>query len=93
MRRWSDSSTRPLIQLAAGERARIVYIVPDRPERLVRLSNLGVIPGALVTLRRKHPAAVISIGETTLAVDSEIAGSIYVRPVMGPSAGGAAAGL
>lgn len=83
MRRWSESSRRPLTQMTTGDPARIEYIVPDNRERLVRLSNLGVVPGALVVLLQKRPAAVIAIGETTLAVDSEIAGSIYVRPLGG----------
>ncbi len=69
----------PLDQLAAGESARIVYIAPKHPDQLVRLSNLGVVPGAAVRLQQKRPATVIAIGETTLAVDSEITEDIYVK--------------
>jgi DtxR family Mn-dependent transcriptional regulator len=69
----------PLDRLSVGERGRIVYIVPRDPERLVRLSNLGIVPGATVSLQQKSPAAVLRIGETTLAMDSAIAGEIYVR--------------
>ena len=40
--------------------------------------NLGVVPGATICLQQSRPAAVIRIGETTLALDAEIAGEIYV---------------
>jgi DtxR family Mn-dependent transcriptional regulator len=71
----------PLDRLGVGERGRIVYIVPRDPDRLVRLSNLGILPGATVDLQQRRPATVLRIGETTLAMDSEIAGEIYVRKV------------
>ena len=69
----------PLDQLGVGEKGRIVYIVPREPGRLVRLSNLGIVPGATVGLQQKSPAAILRIGETTLALDSSIAAEIYVR--------------
>jgi DtxR family transcriptional regulator, Mn-dependent transcriptional regulator len=71
----------PLDRLGVGEKGRIVYIVPREPGRLVRLSNLGIVPGATVGLQQKSPAAVLRIGETTLALDSSIAAEIYVRRI------------
>jgi DtxR family Mn-dependent transcriptional regulator len=65
--------------MALGEEARIVYIAPRERERLVRLANLGIVPGATVRLDQRSPAAVIVVGETTLAVDPEVAGEIYVK--------------
>jgi len=69
----------PLSQLPIGQEGRIVYVIPREPERLVRLSNLGVVPGAIVRLQQKSPAAVLRVGETTFAVDPSIAGEIYVK--------------
>jgi DtxR family Mn-dependent transcriptional regulator len=69
----------PLLQLAPGQDARVVYIVPREPDRLVKLSNLGLAPGARVQLLQASPAAVLRIGETTVALDPAIAGEIYVR--------------
>jgi len=71
----------PLDRLAVGDQGRIAYIVPRDAERLVRLSDLGVIPGATIRLRQKRPAIVIGIGETTLALDREIAEELYVKKI------------
>jgi DtxR family Mn-dependent transcriptional regulator len=69
----------PLGKLAPGERARIVHIVPREPGRLVRLAGLGVVPGARIQLQQTWPAVVVGIGETTLALETEIASEIFVK--------------
>lgn len=71
----------PLDQLAVGRSAKIVYIVPRDPARLVRLSDLGLVPGVEVRLQQKQPATVLAVGETTLAIDREIASEIYVKKI------------
>ncbi len=70
---------RGLDRVPLGRDARIVYIAPKEATRLVRLSHLGIVPGAIVQLQQIRPAAVIRVGETTLAVEPEVAGEIYVR--------------
>jgi len=72
----------PLSRLPAGSSARIVHIVPRDSARLARLSALGVVPGATLTLQQKAPATVLRLGETTLALDSEIAAEIFVKKVL-----------
>jgi DtxR family Mn-dependent transcriptional regulator len=83
--RFLDTEVVPLVQplhrLGIGRAGRIVYIAPREPARLVKLSNLGIAPGATVRLQQHSPAAVVRIGETTLALDTEMAGEIYVKPV------------
>ena len=71
----------PLGQLAVGRSAKIVYIVPRDPTRLVRLSDLGLVPGVVVKLQQQRPAMVIAVGEATLAIDPEIATEIYVKKI------------
>jgi DtxR family Mn-dependent transcriptional regulator len=71
----------PLLNLPVGQVARVVYIVARDRDRLVKLSNLGLMPGARVQLRQASPSAVVTIGETTIALDPAIAGEIYVRKV------------
>ena len=71
----------PLDRLPVGDSGRIVYVVPKDSDRLLRHSGLGVVPGATVQLQQKSPAAVLRVGETTLAIDPDIAGEIYVKKV------------
>jgi DtxR family Mn-dependent transcriptional regulator len=79
MTRSVEPLVQPLDQLPVGREGRIVYIAPRAPERLLKLSNLGVVPGATVHLQQIRPAAVLRVGETTLALDPEIAAEIYVK--------------
>jgi len=78
-----EALVEPLDRLAPGEAAHIVYILPRAAERLVRLAGLGVVPGALVHFQQRTPAAVLRVGETTVALDPAVAGEIYVRRVGG----------
>jgi DtxR family Mn-dependent transcriptional regulator len=71
----------PLDRLPVGQDGRIVFIAPREAARLVKLSGLGIVPGARVHLQQRTPAAVIRVGETTLALDPELAGEIYVKRV------------
>jgi DtxR family Mn-dependent transcriptional regulator len=69
----------PLAKLAPGAAARIVHIAPRQAGRLVRLASLGLVPGARVRLQQAWPAVVVRIGETTLALESDVAGEIFVK--------------
>jgi DtxR family Mn-dependent transcriptional regulator len=66
-------------ELAPGERGRVVFIAPKHHDRLDRLSSLGLVPGALVKLHQKQPTYVLDIGETSIAIDHEIAKEIFVK--------------
>lgn len=85
----------PLTNLRPGASARIVFISPRGGPSLDRLSAFGVIPGAVLKLHQRHPALVIQIGQTEVAIDHEIAGGIFVRqlePTSSPEAPMQAAG-
>ena len=58
-----------LNQVPEGEQVSIVRIVPGHPEQMIRLSGMGVVPGAVVRVRQRRPAVVVALGETTLALD------------------------
>jgi DtxR family Mn-dependent transcriptional regulator len=64
-----------------GATGRIVFIAPKFHDRMDRLAALGVIPGSEIRLHQRAPSYVIEIGETTIALDAEIAGEIYVKRV------------
>jgi len=69
----------PMTDLDPGSKGRIVFIAPKDHSRMDRLSSLGIVPGTEISLHQKRPAFVIRIGETELALDTEIAGEIYVK--------------
>jgi DtxR family Mn-dependent transcriptional regulator len=80
-RRDVEPLVRPLPDLNLGEQGRVVFIAPKSKGRLERLSSLGLTPGSVVRLAQRRPSYVVEIGETTLALDEEIAREIYVKRV------------
>jgi Fe2+ transport system protein FeoA len=74
-----EDGEKGLNQVPEGEEVRIVRIVAGHPEQLIRLSGMGVVPGALVRVRQRRPAMVLALGETTLALDPEVSAGIKVR--------------
>lgn len=68
----------PLTAAEIGTESKIVYILPSLKLRLSKLTNLGVIPGNLIKLKQKSPAFVITVEESTIAIDSDVAAEIFV---------------
>jgi DtxR family transcriptional regulator, Mn-dependent transcriptional regulator len=73
-----------LADLVPGEKGRVVLVAPGRRERWDQLADLGVTPGAVITLRQRKPSLVIEVDSTLLALEDEIARRIYVRPLEEP---------
>jgi DtxR family transcriptional regulator, Mn-dependent transcriptional regulator len=71
-----------LVSLPLGTSARIVFVAPRHHDRMDRLAAFGVVPGSEIRLRQKAPSYVLELGETTIALDSEIAGEIYVKRIV-----------
>ena len=69
----------PLTTLRPGRAGTVAAVRSTEPGRVVRLSSLGVVPGAVVTLVQMRPAVVLRIGETSLAVDRDVADDILVE--------------
>jgi len=72
---------RPLSRLETGKSGVVVRIVSTSPDRVVKLSSLGVMSGVSIRLVQRHPAVVLQIAETTIAIDREVADEILVEPV------------
>lgn len=70
----------PLPQLEPDQQAEIIDIRSNHPARLARLSAYGLTPGSHVTLRQRHFACVIMVGETEIALDMDVARDILVCP-------------
>lgn len=77
-----DRSVEPLVSrlcdLPISGRGTIVFMTPAS-SWLNRLSSLGVVPGTEVRLMQRKPSVVISCGQTSIAIEDEIARGIYVR--------------
>jgi len=66
--------------LGLGRAGRVTFIRHDDAETVRQLSALGLNPGVSVRLRQRHPAVVVELGESTLALDDAIAAAIHVKP-------------
>jgi DtxR family Mn-dependent transcriptional regulator len=69
----------PLGRLAIGEDATVAFVHTKRHAYLQRLSALGLAPGRPLRLRQRHPALVVQLGETDLALDGQAGREIFVR--------------
>ena len=78
-----ERSVQTLSTLAVGRDARVVAIAPRDPTRRLRLAHFGLVAGATIHLQQRTPATVLRVGETTLAVEPDVAAEIYVRRLPG----------
>jgi len=72
---------RALVTAAAmrpGEAGEIVAVEAPDPDSSRRLFAVGLVPGVRLTLVQRFPAYVVKAGETTVALDREMAESIWV---------------
>jgi len=77
----TKSIVTPLTEFPVGEMGRISYIVTSSHPQLHKVLSLGVVPGVEVVLHQKTPSYVIIVGQTQIAMDSELAQQIYLRKV------------
>ena len=68
--------------LAYGERAEVVHLAGTGSNRSNALAVFGLVPGSEVVLLQRLPSYVIQVGETVLALEEAVAGSIVVRPMV-----------
>lgn len=80
----------PLADLSPGASGRIAYIHTNERATLEKLIAMGALPGADVSVIQTVPSYVFQVGQTQVAVDGQIADSIYVRVdrPAGPAPGG-----
>lgn len=72
---------RPLSELKRGERARVVCLGGNNGSRHNSLAVFGLAEEAEITLVQQRPSCVVQVGETELAIDSDIAIDILVEPL------------
>lgn len=69
----------PLSELKSGDVCRIVFIETTVHERLGRLASYGITPGGRIKLHQRRPSFVLRSENTDIAIDDEVARSIFVR--------------
>lgn len=79
MRSLSTRLVSPLSQVAEGQTGKVAYIAARKLDQLQKLTAMGILPGASVSVVQTFPAYVFQAGQTQFAVDREIADAIYVR--------------
>ena len=70
----------PLNLLKVGQSGRIVFITPRTKRVLSRLASYGVVPGSELTLKQRYPSYIIHVDQTDVAIESDIAKEIFIRP-------------
>jgi len=69
---------RSVRDLRRGERAHVLCLGGGTPAKQNTLSVFGLVPGAEIELLQHYPSCVVRVGETELALDTEIARGILV---------------
>jgi len=69
----------PLGNLPPGKEARVAYIYTPDHSLLHKLLSMGFMPGAVVKLHQKYPSLVVNIGSTMVALEEDVAKTIFVR--------------
>ena len=73
----------PLERVSIGEKGTVAFVHTTRHSYWQRLSTFGLAPGRVIHLRQRHPALVIRLGETELALDRQAGQEIFVRRARG----------
>lgn len=75
----------PVTQMKMGERAVVAYLNAKNYSRIKKLSAFGIVPGAAVTLVQRSPAYVVSVEESQIAIEKQVAADVYIRRDVGQS--------
>jgi Fe2+ transport system protein FeoA len=70
---------RTLAALRAGETGLVIAVSGAEPALRMKLSHLGLLPGAEVAVQQSRPATVVRVGETTVALQRTVAAAVHVR--------------
>lgn len=82
-----EEGMRTVRQLKSGEHGTVFALVGAKTSRHNQLAVFGVVPGAELTVIQQYPSCVVRVGETELALDSDIAREILIEPAGIPVGG------
>ncbi len=74
---------RSLATAPPGVTVRVARLDASADDRdcLSKLAAFGIVEGCEVKVRQRRPALIVEVGETTLALDDEVARSVLVAPL------------
>ncbi|MHA2336250.1 MAG: metal-dependent transcriptional regulator [Candidatus Hodarchaeales archaeon] len=80
-----DQIVVPITELTKGDIGLVRFLKTSSKEgeSILKLLNFGILPGRKIELISKQPAFIISIEESTIALEKKFAEKIYVRHVTG----------
>ncbi|MEI7641079.1 MAG: metal-dependent transcriptional regulator [bacterium] len=67
-----------LSEMKAGQKGRVAYMKTADKRKLQKLMIMGVMPGMKISVIVNAPSCVFQIGNTQVAVDAEMAKSVFV---------------
>ncbi len=70
--------TRTVQDMRTGERAAVAHLAGESSARHNALAVFGLVPGSEIVLLQRYPSYVVEVGETVIALESEVAASIVV---------------
>ena len=70
--------SRTVRDLRTGERAAVAHLAGESSARHNALAVFGLVPGSEVVLLQRYPSYVVEVGETVIALESDVAASIVV---------------
>ena len=83
--RKATDEVKPIVtscdQLNVGQSARIAFLCTREHALLMKLSNMGITPGATLKLLQRWPAYVIQCDETEIGIEEAVARNIHVWTV------------
>jgi Fe2+ transport system protein FeoA len=76
-----QASAIPLLRMRPDEPAVVVDVCGGSDGDTHKCLALGILPGSMITLRKRSPSFIFEIGFSRFAVDERIAMAVRVRPV------------
>lgn len=76
--RTITSPSMPLDELLPEQTGRVVAVNTEHDHQLHLLQSLQIRPGAIIRIHQRHPSFVVECDGSTIALDEQVARSIYV---------------
>lgn len=76
------STCQSLYDFTVGTPAQVTRVTDQHPDRLRYLADLGLVPGAIVTVQARAPfdgPLTLNVGDTIQHLDSRLARAIFIR--------------